>query len=193
MKKRLREREMQMQRKISPLTPEEQKFAAENSNMIFDFMKKHNLPFQEFYGMLACRYILSVRDWFSRPELHKWAFATIAYRAMHGTYATWVRQQYKAKNSATLVSLDSYICDDEHEDDFLSTFYQDSFRVEDHVVCKSMLQRAFAKLKPAQQKACAMVAKGYKGVEAAKELSLHQPYVSAAMKQFKTNYYMEES
>lgn len=183
-----------MQRKISPLTPEEQQFAAENSNMIFDFMKKHNLPFQEFYGMLACRYILSVRDWFSRPELHKWTFATIAYRAMHGTYATWVRQQKKAKNKANLLSLDACIYeDDNNSDDFLSTFYQDSFRVDDYVVCKDTLQRAFSKLKPAQKKACAMVAKGYKGVEAAKELSLHQPYVSAAMKQFKTNYYMEES
>ena len=182
-----------MQRKISPLTPEEQQFAAENSNMIFDFMKKHRLNFQEFYGMLACRYILSVRDWFSRPELHKWSFATIAYRSMNSAYISWVRNQNKEKNKAILVSIDANITDEEHSNDFISTFYQDSFRVDDYVVCKDTLQRAFSKLKPAQKKACAMVASGYKGVETAKKLALPQPYVSCAMKQFKTNYYKEES
>lgn len=65
-----------------PLTQEEQAFASENHNLVFCYLRKNNLPDTDWYDIVIFAYLVSVRKWLARPDLHKWSFSTIAFNAM---------------------------------------------------------------------------------------------------------------
>lgn len=66
----------------TPLTQEEREFAADNHYMVERYLRMKKLQFDEWYDVVVFRYLLSVKRWFADPELRKWKFSTIAYKAM---------------------------------------------------------------------------------------------------------------
>ena len=67
---------------LRPLTPQEQAVAAQNHDLVFRFLQAHGLPQSEYYDVVIFRYLLTVENWFRRPELYRYQFSTIAWRAM---------------------------------------------------------------------------------------------------------------
>ena len=59
----------------TPLTPEQQAFAAEHHGLLMAFMEKHSLD-DDYYGPLSNRYLHAVVRYLTEPELQKYAFAT---------------------------------------------------------------------------------------------------------------------
>lgn len=90
----------------TPLTYEEKKFAEENHYLIETYLKKRALDFDEYYDVVIFRYLLAVKSWFSRPELHQWKFSTIAFKGMRSAISN---EQSKEKRRIKTVSLDSFI------------------------------------------------------------------------------------
>lgn len=82
----------------TPLTEEEQRFAADNHDLVRQYLNIRRLPLEEWYDVAIFRYLLSVRKWFVTPELHRYRFKTIAFGAMRS--AVWnerVRQRKRIK------------------------------------------------------------------------------------------------
>lgn len=90
---------------LTPLTPEEQAFAAENHSVLVWYLKANKLDKSEFYDVAAIGYLQAVKKWFARPELHKWAFATIAGQSMRSR----VHLERKKQDRLPTVSLDDLI------------------------------------------------------------------------------------
>ena len=67
---------------LSPLTLAEQAVAEQNFSLVFRFLRAQRLPIDEWFDIVIFRYLLTVKNWFSRPELYKYEFSTIAWRAM---------------------------------------------------------------------------------------------------------------
>lgn len=91
--------------KLTPLTPEEQAFAAENHSVLVWYLKANKLDKSEFYDVAAIGYLQAVKKWFARPELHKWAFATIAGQSMRSR----VHLERKKQDRLPTVSLDEIV------------------------------------------------------------------------------------
>lgn len=91
--------------KLTPLTPEEQAFAAENHSVLVWYLNTNKLDKSEFYDVAAIGYLQAVKKWFARPELHKWAFATIAGQSMRSR----VHLERKRQDRLPTVSLDDVI------------------------------------------------------------------------------------
>ena len=66
----------------SPLTPEERQFAEVNHYLVEKFLHWNRLQRDDWYDVVIFRYLLSIKSWMKRPELHKYKFQTIANRAM---------------------------------------------------------------------------------------------------------------
>lgn len=66
----------------SPLTPEERVFAEQNHYLVEQFLCRNLLQREDWYDVVIFRYLLSIKNWVQRPELHKYKFKTIANRAM---------------------------------------------------------------------------------------------------------------
>lgn len=71
-----------MSAQFGPLTPAEQAVAAQNFTLVFRFLRAQRLPVDDWFDVVIFRYLLTVKNWFSRPELYKYEFSTLAWRAM---------------------------------------------------------------------------------------------------------------
>lgn len=63
--------------KLTPLTSEEQRFAAENHDVLLWCMQVLHLP-KDTYDIAAEGYLQAVKKWHIRPDLHDRSFRTIA-------------------------------------------------------------------------------------------------------------------
>lgn len=68
--------------KLTPLTTDEQAFAAENHDVIVRYLNANRLNHGDYYDIAAMGYLQAVKKWFARPELHRWSFRTIAWSAI---------------------------------------------------------------------------------------------------------------
>ena len=95
-----------MPAKLSPLTAAEQTVAEQNLNLVFRFLQVQRLPVDEWFDVVIFRYLLSVKNWFSRPDLYKYKFSTIAWRAMASAAG---HEQEKLSRRIETISLDAPI------------------------------------------------------------------------------------
>lgn len=92
----------------TPLTEQEQAFATEHCHMIENFLRKRGYPIDDWYDVVVFRYLLSVKKWFSRPDLHHLKFSTIAYNAMKSAVSNELK---KRNNRIQPISLDAELPD----------------------------------------------------------------------------------
>lgn len=102
---------MHVKTQYTPLTVEEQRFAEENHQIIFRYLQSRKLDPDEWYDVVILRYLLSVKKWFQRPELHSWKFSTIVQQDMRSAIGHHLEKE--AKRIQT-ISLDGAIpgCED---------------------------------------------------------------------------------
>ncbi len=92
----------------SPLTAEEQAFAAENYGLIKKYLNIRKLPYDDWHDIVVFRYLRSVKRWFAIPELHKYSFESVAFYAMRSAIGN---ERKKQKRRIQTVSLDDVIPD----------------------------------------------------------------------------------
>lgn len=95
-----------MRSQLSPLTAAEQRVAAQNAYMIPRFLRARNLPLDDWYDVVVFRYLLTVKNWFARPELYKYEFSTIAWQAMRSAVDNEYRKRHRRIQA---ISLDDII------------------------------------------------------------------------------------
>lgn len=86
------------------LTPEQQKFAHAHYGLLLKFMGTHGLTDEE-YGLMAERYVKTVKKYLETESLHQYQFSTILwYRLRSELY----KQRKKTQKCAGDFSLDNY-------------------------------------------------------------------------------------
>ena len=65
---------------IRPLTEEERVFAEEHHNLIYGYIRSHQLDIEEWYDILVIPYLNSVKKYFTYEKLQKYSFSLICYR-----------------------------------------------------------------------------------------------------------------
>ena len=90
---------------LTPLTPEEQQFAADNHDCLQWAIRKQYLG-RELTDIAAIGYIHAVKKWFARPDLHKWSFRTIVNQTIRSYVCSERRKQTRTIQT---VSLDAEI------------------------------------------------------------------------------------
>lgn len=65
-----------------PLSRAESDFAAEHHDLIFSYLSQAGLPADDFYDIAVFGYLQAVRRYLARPELRRYGFSAVAFRAM---------------------------------------------------------------------------------------------------------------
>ncbi len=95
-----------MRLQLSPLSPAEQAVAAQNAYMISRFLAANRLPADDWWDVVVFRYLLTVKNWFTRPELYKYEFSTLAWQGMRSAVDNERRKQSRRIQT---ISLDEVI------------------------------------------------------------------------------------
>lgn len=90
---------------LTPLTPEEQRFAADNHDCLQWAIRKQCLD-RELTDIAALGYVHAVKKWFARPDLHKWSFRTIVNQTIRSHI---YNERSKQATRIQTVSLDAEI------------------------------------------------------------------------------------
>ena len=93
--------------KLRPLSTEAQEMARQNIQTITRFLSHHRLS-DDWYDVVVFRYLLTVQNWMERPGLHRYAFSTIAWRAMSSAVSN---ERRKRQRRIQTVSLDAPVPD----------------------------------------------------------------------------------
>lgn len=101
-----------------PLTLEQRLFAEEHHDLVYKFLRKKQLPIDEFYDVVIFGYLRSVRCFLTEPKLKQYSFTTISWKMMNGAVSNYYRSQKTQKHNALVLSLhtnpyeDSYVLEE---------------------------------------------------------------------------------
>lgn len=117
---------------ISKFTDEQRKFAEENHNLIYSFMKYKNLDFEEWYSVCAegfCAAVLSYKDSSGK-------FGSYAYSCMYNNLAKVLRRETIVNRYCPEdVKLNSVICDNGKAITFEETLKDNEDVMSYHELC----------------------------------------------------------
>ena len=161
---------------------EQQKHLAEtNHNLIYSFLQKYHLEFDEWYDMAAiglCKAAITFNEDIS-------CFSTYAYRCMFTAVFHENRRETQARTVPQHLILYYQTEFDVGHDgdvfDFLETM-PSSDDVEGEVVAKLMYEEFSSELKPRDKAIFQMASEGYKQNEISKVVGCSQPQVSRVKK-----------
>jgi RNA polymerase sigma-70 factor (ECF subfamily) len=93
---------------LCELTLEQQTFAEEHHNLVYAFLHKKNLHGDDYYDVIVFGYLRAVQKYLLRTDLRrKYAFSTIAWRAMECELGRHRRAQSCPMRRAVTVSLEA--------------------------------------------------------------------------------------
>ena len=95
-----------MPAKLTPLTAAERTVAEQSLNLVFRFLQDQRLPVDEWFDVVIFRYLLTVKIWFSRPDLYKYEFSTIAWGNMRSAVSN---ERERQSRRIETISLDAPI------------------------------------------------------------------------------------
>lgn len=89
------------------LTEEQSTFAEKHHHVVMDFLRRRQLPESEFYDVVVFRYLRTVQLYCIHPQLRKYKFETIAFKAMDWQMKSYWRKAYKTLDKT--LSLDAQL------------------------------------------------------------------------------------
>lgn len=87
--------------KLTPLTPEEQAFAAENYAALQWCIRSMRLD-DNLSGEATLGYLHAVKKWFARPDLQQWSFKTVVRQTVRSHVGNEYRKQNRRIKAVSL-------------------------------------------------------------------------------------------
>ena len=81
------------------MTEQQRRFAAEHHNLIYTFLQEKGWSVSEYYDIAAFGFLRAVRRYLTEPALEKYAFSTIAWRAMGQSVTSFRRAEARQKDA----------------------------------------------------------------------------------------------
>ena len=85
------------------LTQEEADFSEEHLSIVWWFLNEKKLPADDWFDVVILRYLLTVKRWFTLPELRRYSFTTLAVSSMKSAVNTERRKHRRPQT----ISLDA--------------------------------------------------------------------------------------
>ena len=84
------------------LTQEEADFSEEHLSIVWWFLNEKKLSADDWFDVVVLRYLLTVKRWFTLPELRRYSFTTLAVSAMKSAVNTERRKQNRRPQTISL-------------------------------------------------------------------------------------------
>lgn len=159
-----------MPRTEQPLTEEERIFAARHEGLIWFQLKTLGLPSTEWYDVVAIGYLNAVKDWFQKPDIRRWAFATIVKRKVATAVSDCKRKLIRRQRIAPCFSLDAPV-GVEGEETFYSVIAS-ATTTEAQAEAHLFMEALAARMSGGQRAVFALLREGYTVGEAAQQLRI---------------------
>lgn len=155
----VKERKIMERHMIQPFTEQERKFAEENHNFIYGFLRKHGYSIEEFYNIAVFGYLKAVQVYHRKEKLNgNYNFSSIADKYMRAEISNHFKSESrkKRKPAGTIVSLD---------DDGMENNCVGGKSAEAEILDKETVKELLDKLTEVQRKIAELKIDGYSNKE----------------------------
>lgn len=130
---------------IRPLTEEERVFAEEHHNLIYGYIRSHQLDIEEWYDILVIPYLNSVKKYFTYEKLQKYSFSLICYRTLDNARSNYFRDMNREKRcpEGGLFSYDALVDDGYKEHELGFDLVDIYVNVEKQVILKELYKEFY--------------------------------------------------
>lgn len=84
---------------LAPLTEEQRRFAEQHHGLVYAFLKETSHSAVEYYDAAALGFLQAVQRYLTQPWLRRYAFPTVAWRAMGRGVSTEHRTEERRRNA----------------------------------------------------------------------------------------------
>lgn len=84
---------------LAPLTEEQRQFAEQHHGLVYAFLKETGHSAADYYDAAALGFLQAVQRYLTQPWLRRYAFPTVAWRAMGRGVSTEHRTQERRRNA----------------------------------------------------------------------------------------------
>ena len=96
------------------LTPEQQRFAADNHGLVYAFLNEKRLPDDDFYDVVVFGYLKAVKTYLTNITLsQKYEFSTVSYKYMRSELCKHYEYQNCQKRKGFTISLEAAVYGDD--------------------------------------------------------------------------------
>lgn len=81
------------------MTPQQRRFAAEHHNLIYAFLREKGWAEDEYYDIAAFGFLRAVIRYLTETDIRKYAFSTVAWRAMTQSISSYHRAEARRLES----------------------------------------------------------------------------------------------
>lgn len=164
---------------IEPLTEKQKEFAEKHSSLIYGFLRKYNLPIDEFYGTCAVAFAESVKRYDSSKGV---AFSTYCYNAMSmKLQEEYRRKKRKGNFDVTVLSLNVPIFGDDSSIQFQDMVPDENDFIS-YVDCLETVRKAILQMERAERLVLFWHLKGRSQCDIGKKVGVSQAQVSKIIK-----------
>lgn len=130
-----------------PLTEEEKRFATDHHDLMYRYMKIHELDPEEWYDILIIPYLNAVKKYHQYEKLQSLKFEQIFFRTLDNARSNYWRDMNRKKRcpEGGLFSYDSLLDDGYEEKDFESCLIDLYTNVERQVILKELYREFYRK------------------------------------------------
>ena len=79
---------------LKPLTHEQIRMSEKNHNIVYDFLRKNNLAYSDYYDIIIFGFLSGIQDYCENSRLHRYALSTIVWKRMNR--AAYNHKKYSA-------------------------------------------------------------------------------------------------
>lgn len=178
-----------------PLTEEEKEFAEKHHDMIYHYLKLHQLDIDPWYDILIIPYIQAVKKYHTYEHLQKLKFEQIFFRTLDSARSNYYRDMNRLRRrpKGAVYSYDEMISPKIHDDENyscieitgdLSNSFHDA--VEDQIIDKIVMHELMKEFGTGRQrKVFKLLAVGYRKCEIKEILKMNQYYWKLIMDDMK--------
>lgn len=132
---------------IRPLTEEERAFAEEHHNLMYRYMRIHQLDLEEWYDILIIPYLNAVKKYHEYKRLQNLKFEQVFYRTLDNARSNYWRDMNREKHcpKGGLFSYDALLDNGYEETDFEFCLIDPYTNVERQVILKELYREFYRK------------------------------------------------
>lgn len=127
-----------------PLTNEERRFAEDHHDLMYVYMKTHDLDFEEWYDILIIPYLQAVKKYFQYEKLQKLRFEQVFFRTLDNARGNYYRDMNRQKRmpEGGIYSYDALLEDGNTFEKYIIDIYTN---VEHQVIFKELYKEFYEK------------------------------------------------
>lgn len=171
-----------MKKQPQNLTEQENQFAAEHHNLIYQFLSENKLPEEEYYDVVVFAYLSAIKEYFKKKGMSQIEFVTLLWQMMSSACLKYENSKYVSSLKTKELYVNSF---------FFEENTPDSKDCIDELLSNMSVEKALHNLNQREYKTVELMMRNYPQSEILKIIDISSGELTSLISVIQTKFSME--